>query len=104
MECIRVKKSQKKAKEANPSPRDVTFELCTVFFILAIIFSPDIQIRWFKLHWKATQRPTTFMKKLLGDNIISMDKNALEVTAPAQDGDFSCQMVPFQLYTNFNHL
>ena len=50
------------------------------------------------------QRNTTFMKKLLGDNIISMDKNALKFAISAQDGDFSCQMVPFQLYTNFNHL
>ena len=53
---------------------------------------------------KLTQISKTFMKKLLGDNIISMDKNTLEITISAQDGDFSCQMVPFQLYTNFNHL
>ena len=53
---------------------------------------------------KLAQRTTTFMKTLLEDNIILMDKNALEVVVSVQDGDFSCQMVSFQLYTNFNHL
>ena len=53
---------------------------------------------------KPTQRPTTFMKALVGDNIISMEKSSLKITTSVQDGDFSCQMVPFQLYTNFNHL
>ena len=44
------------------------------------------------------------MKTLLGDNIILIDKNALEVAASTEDGDFLCEMVPFQLYTNYNHL
>ena len=44
------------------------------------------------------------MKTLLGDNIISMDKNAIKFAESAQDGDFSCQMVPFQLYTTFGYL
>ena len=53
---------------------------------------------------KLTQRNTTLIQSLLGDNIILMDQNALKVAVSAQDGDYSCQMVPFQLYTNFNHL
>ena len=57
------------------------FEPCCT--LSAITPSTDVQIRWFKLHWKATQRPTTFTKKLLRDNIISMDKNTLKFTVSA---------------------
>ena len=44
------------------------------------------------------------MKTRSANNINFMDENALEVTTSAQGGDFSCQMVPFQMYMNFNHL
>ena len=42
-----------------------------------------------------------FYEELAGDNIISMDENALKVIASAEDGDLSYQMVPFQSYMNF---
>ena len=55
----------------------------SIFLVLGIISSTDVQIKWFKLLWKLTQSTTIFMKKLSWENIFWMDKNTLEHTTYA---------------------
>ena len=62
------------------SPKHCNFLALSSFCILAITSSTDIQMRWFKLSWKDTQRSRTFMKGRSEDKVIWSDKNVLEFT------------------------
>ena len=62
------------------SPKYCNFLALSSFHILAITSSTDIQMRWFKLPWKDTQRSRTFMKGLSEDKVVWNNKNALDIT------------------------
>ena len=56
---------------------------------------------------KITQSNKTFIKELFINKVIWMDKNTLEVTVFAYNGDLWCQVMPFQVQSysrHFQHL
>ena len=70
--------------------KELRFSALSSFRVSVITSSTDVQMQWFKLLWKDTQRPITFMKELSRNKVVWMDENAPEVTDSAQGCDLWC--------------
>ena len=70
--------------------KELRFSALSSFCISVITSSTDVQMQWFKMLWKDTQRTITFMKELSINKVVWMDENAPKFTDSAQGCDLWC--------------